>query len=434
MKIGNIVAIGATTGIGGGGGEGAFLTSSYAIRMSGSMASKEYLLDHLQTSGSFSGSLWTRTMVQNESLRAKGSVIGYSVGPEPGAGGIAGNRYFRQEYTADVYDDEGTLTFGSLIKDTPIIVKNQFKSNLCISGNDLRLEVTNSVGGIVDWSWDFEMLVARTTATSYASPVFDANAIPDLFGWWDATEGLYQDSLGTIAVTADGQKVKFWADKSPNEKNATYLQGIYDSDVKAPTYTMVDPYLGGGPSVGFTAWYNDTPSSSTLRIDGTGLLASYTIYAVHRLYDLDALRTVLGADAAQGGILIWQQANYFRFWNVEGYFGVLPNAPEAPVIAANTGYIIQTFRSAGTTGAGAASETGLRARINGVDLPDHPFGNLAGSATLGNYLYLGGEGSGLSQFGLKGNIAEVIIYNRVLTSLERSVVENYLKAKYAISY
>ena len=68
--------------------------------------------------------------------------------------------------------------------------------------------------------------------------------------------------------------------------------------------------------------------------------------------------------------------------------------------------------------------------LNGVDAGNGSIGNLE----VGYNLFIGGSnvgGSGPSEE--PSNIAEVIAYNRVLTTSERQEVENYLKNKYAFS-
>jgi len=54
------------------------------------------------------------------------------------------------------------------------------------------------------------------------------------------------------------------------------------------------------------------------------------------------------------------------------------------------------------------------------------------SQNSGGAIFIGQGSQNLTTTGLYGNIAEVIIYNRVLTTTERQQVEGYLNAKYAI--
>ena len=54
------------------------------------------------------------------------------------------------------------------------------------------------------------------------------------------------------------------------------------------------------------------------------------------------------------------------------------------------------------------------------------------SQNSGGAIFIGQGSQNLTATGLYGNIAEVIIYNRALTTTERKQVEGYLNAKYAI--
>ena len=47
-------------------------------------------------------------------------------------------------------------------------------------------------------------------------------------------------------------------------------------------------------------------------------------------------------------------------------------------------------------------------------------------------MYIGGTGTSFNQF-WKGDIAEIIVYARVLTDAERAKVEDYLAKKYGVT-
>ena len=47
-------------------------------------------------------------------------------------------------------------------------------------------------------------------------------------------------------------------------------------------------------------------------------------------------------------------------------------------------------------------------------------------------MYIGGTGTSFNQF-WKGDIAEMIVYARVLTDAERATVEDYLAKKYRVT-
>ncbi len=74
----------------------------------------------------------------------------------------------------------------------------------------------------------------------------------------------------------------------------------------------------------------------------------------------------------------------------------------------------------------------IKMRVNGADMTNTNGYGGTHSDNFGNdSIFIGGRGTGL--YPLHGDIAEVIIYNRLLTTSERTQVENYLNLRYAVS-
>ncbi len=78
-----------------------------------------------------------------------------------------------------------------------------------------------------------------------------------------------------------------------------------------------------------------------------------------------------------------------------------------------------------------ASNDSVAMRINGNTVSLTKGGSTSGNAN--DKFYIGGRGT-TADFGLRGRIAELIVYNRVLSQAERDTVEQYLSRKYNIPF
>lgn len=79
----------------------------------------------------------------------------------------------------------------------------------------------------------------------------------------------------------------------------------------------------------------------------------------------------------------------------------------------------------------SVEDGGYYSYVNGADLFDGRNGSALSIGPSTNPLTIGGSTSG-GNYGLRGDIAEVIIYNRELTEVERKRVESYLLQKYGL--
>ncbi len=209
-------------------------------------------------------------------------------------------------------------------------------------------------------------------------------------------------------TTTDGAAVSNWADQSGNGNNATQ-----STTANQPTY--VASALNGKPAIHFNGGEDlNLPTASTLGI----LNSDYEMFIVARTNSSSASPNFLISSA-----------------NIEQFEMHLNGAAGARFIPTSATYIDEG--SAGQYAdnnphifnAQASSTEGL-IRVDGVN----------GSDTLTNVqsssdgaLALGVRISGPGYY-LTGDIAEVIIYNKVLTTSDRILVESYLASKYGISY
>jgi hypothetical protein len=208
-------------------------------------------------------------------------------------------------------------------------------------------------------------------------------------------------------ITLSGSDITAWADQSGNGNNAT-------SPAIAPTF--VSSSINSKPAISF----NDDDSWMQVPQNSIGNSGNISIFIV--------LNYVSGAvilnkgDAATYEATVWELTTNTGFGfvnNDEGEFSwnVVPVSP-----ATNTPLLLEGFSSAGVS----------QLAFNGTNSGDPSSANVGFNA-ISQYIGIGGGGDGGSAVSpLDARIAEIIIYNRQVTSPERQQVEAYLNAKYAI--
>jgi hypothetical protein len=210
-------------------------------------------------------------------------------------------------------------------------------------------------------------------------------------------------------VTTSGSNVAAWADQSGNNRNATPID-------YSPQY--VSSAINNKPAIQFS-----DDEQRVLSFSHTGFYPK-TIFVVGTVSVDNAYRTMVGGNSE--GIL----GNYYlqtRTDITQPAF-TLSNTDElayvayANSLALNTPYLLGGYSD---------FVAGVYAFKNGVvGSGEIAADQLQRTLTAG---YVGGgyyDGNPADYW--NGYIAEVIIYNRVLTTIERQQVEGYLNAKYAI--
>ncbi len=199
-------------------------------------------------------------------------------------------------------------------------------------------------------------------------------------------------------VTLSGSNVTAWADQSGNGRNASEYSGSF------PTYSLI----GGKSFVSFAEFVDLVLTNSVWDI---GYPYIGTIFTVARFPSSSS-----GGNAR----LFSAQANtnYFVFGrgieNTNVFF-VTNNQEDylasASALNNNTNYILAT----------TFDEQDASIYLNGTFAGDS---SVVSNTGAGSALIGGGEEP--------SSIAEMIVYNRVLSTPERQQVEAYLNAKYAI--
>ncbi|MDO7877299.1 FG-GAP-like repeat-containing protein [Hymenobacter sp. ASUV-10] len=239
------------------------------------------------------------------------------------------------------------------------------------------------------------------------------------------TSGLYRHFRADAGVSTDGSgNVTVWADQSPNATTA-----IQSGSAQRPA--LVATGLGNKPTLRFDG--ADDVLSLTSNVDLTsGGLSIFVVgrNAVRKNYNgIFRVASALTGNAA--GIEIYWQAGSSGSGNAEytanrsssgsGYTNYLESANAGP--AAPAPYIYG-MAAAGTTSRGQALN-GTTSSTNG--------GSGSYLPAVSSPAWLGVGYAGTSNVYLNGDLSEVIIYNREVTTAEQTQIETYLSNKYNIA-
>lgn len=225
------------------------------------------------------------------------------------------------------------------------------------------------------------------------------------------TSGLYRWFKSDTGVTMNGSnQVSAWADQSGNA-GGDAAQGTASV---APVWTVA--VLDGYPGLRF-----DNLSSTRMDVDLSGMVStSYTVFIVSgRRYDgsqLYALGAAGPGDTNQCLHIGWVTGTQWRL----GQYG---NDLDVTVGAYSTNrfHVMMNMLDT-TTGHVVDVNNGLATATNS--------NTTALSAMNGG----GRIGMAIAGFGFTGDIVEIIIYTRALTSTERGQVHTYLSGKYPSAY
>jgi hypothetical protein len=245
-----------------------------------------------------------------------------------------------------------------------------------------------------------------TSSVTVAS--FSPSSIANCVQWLDATDigTLFQNSAGTTPVTAAGQSVAFWRDKSGSNNSVFQF-----STIPVPTYSNV--LIGNQPGLDFT-------NSSHLRSANFQNSSNITAYVVGMVKN-----TIQGWGVFWGHHTTSDHDNYISFRNTSGQAVInwhtandnsvmqMNYVLDSPVIY--YGIMSNRFNTffSQTTTQGTATVSG---NVGGTIL----------SASIPTFV---GQ-SELQTEAIRSYISEIIYYQRVLTTFEQQQVQAYLAWKY----
>ena len=276
--------------------------------------------------------------------------------------------------------------------------------------------LASKTGGL-DLAIDFGTLVLPTAEElvnvwgRVADPSF--SGIGSLRTWLDATdidgdgraEGLSETGLSNIALNS--ATLGTWVDKS-GAANAF----VQTTATARPTLTL--GVMNSLPVVRFDG--NDTLLSSQ------PFTASYTVFVVGQM------SYSTGAPGAQNGRLVSSSTNnWLMGWHSGQENRFHPEGWNALYSVPAQGGVSQLYTATGNNGTGLFWDNGVQ--IGG----GQPSGSGAGTGagTLG-LLQLGAYAGNARSEASKGDVSEVLVYDRALNDGERRVVEAYLRAKWGV--
>ncbi len=234
-----------------------------------------------------------------------------------------------------------------------------------------------------------------------------------------------------ITGVADGGAVSAWNDA--NDNGRSYEQG--DSNKQPLLVTTGENTINNKPVLRFDGT-NDFLQGNTASLSALQNQPGASAFAVRKLdatgVSVNILTMSVGGGTA-GRFFITQGGDAHGRNNYST--GGRPTDGSTPVVFAdnstpktNTSPAIQTgvTRFTGSQFSATSFANGVQAVTASTSSTASAFPNTASqAATIGSSI--GGTGNLF-----KGNIAEIILYPRALDTAERSVVENYLGAKYAL--
>lgn len=220
-------------------------------------------------------------------------------------------------------------------------------------------------------------------------------------------------------VALDGTNVTGWADQSGSANDA------YPFD-ESPTYNSSD--LNGKPSISLTS-LGGTEKVFYLEINPLGESGS-TAFSVQYVEDVCDAPDNNGPIFGNFGLSYTDEelagshypygfdcTIYDTFATADRKNGLTPPA---------------TITNAWSLYSVKSTNNDWESFVNGISVYADA-SNVYNNQVGGNdeILYIGKQTS-IGSYAIKGKVAEVIVYNRVLTTQERQQVEGYLNAKYAI--
>lgn len=228
---------------------------------------------------------------------------------------------------------------------------------------------------------------------------------PGLQMWLDASSG----------VTESGGQVSYWDDRSAANHDAQQTDPALQ-----PTYVAADPNFANRPTLGFASdLLTSVDSASAMGITGA---ANRTIFMVFRHTGGNANITGYGT-RAEGQI--FDSAAHSGELIGHYYGGTYDTLGAGPAYTAGD-LAVMTHQYDGTNVAvfGKTVTPGSNAPVSGSDTEPQALNTGDSSFLIGQAVYSPEIPA------MTGNIAEILIYNEVLSAGDRAAVEDYLYTKW----
>jgi hypothetical protein len=246
-------------------------------------------------------------------------------------------------------------------------------------------------------------MVSQNLTNRLNNAAFLPTSIPGCQLWLDAADisTLYQNTAGTTPVTAAGQQIQYWKDKSGNARNATSSDTAMSYNTSGIRYPSI--YFTGGQATGFQV--NVAVRDST-----------YFFVVNNAAAPLNDVRVY----NSHNGTIHLKQNWWFNTYRTQvDYAGIA--GPQGPDNTSGV-TLVMTRQDTSSTGLLSAWQTGTS------------IGSTTASAVIGETFtsFVLGTDNGGSSFPMIGYMGEVIVYNSVLSTAQRQQVEGYLAWKWGL--
>ena len=235
----------------------------------------------------------------------------------------------------------------------------------------------------------------------------DGGSITDLEIWYDGAD---TDSIVPTGI-ADEANINQWNDKSGLAHNLNFSGGANKA-----TYESSDAQNGYG-----YVQFDDGDLMSINPLASLSGATAFTVFVIARSTDLATNATQILTSTENAELSIQIDTNGTARFKV----GASAATTASGTVQVNE-WNIYTLVYSGTSN--------IVGRVNDGKLPSQTIvsaGAVAGPATMGasTYLYVGGDNTGGTFI---GDVGEVIIFRKALSSIEYANVENYLATKWGI--
>ena len=227
--------------------------------------------------------------------------------------------------------------------------------------------------------------------------------------------------LNASAVTgkSDGDAMATWADQSGNGRNATQATGT-----KQPLYKT--NIVNGKPVLRFDST-DDCLTASAIDLTGTPAVSLFVVTAtIGSATDRVVFETSSNFNANVGSFILFRDTSNKVNVDVKG------NTVGASQCIGTTSVTSAATVLTGVYDMSLSALLEAQLYVNGTAEGSHT-GSVENTANFGTHaINIGSRNNGAS-LPLGGDIAEIILYSRALSTAERQQVERYLGAKYGIT-
>jgi hypothetical protein len=311
----------------------------------------------------------------------------------------------------------GVITTGITIGGFPDPLDNRgYATSLFFSGNlaeiivydtELTLPERQNIEGYLAWKWGLETFSSKILPSNHPyypiqpfSRYFNPIDVPGCVLWLDGADprSMFQNSAGTTPVTAPGQTVQCWKDKSGRELNVS-------NGSDGPTYATTGLTFAGSVGLSNGTGYSSTAGANLFAVwSSSDALTRGTIVSVQYLSEftggyLDTTYMYLNHSSSEG-------------YSSEGYYygPINYSANETYLYSVNTDTfptLSYSFNGSNSS-AWTAPETGA----------------------FSNTVLKVGAQNGLN---FNGSIKEILYYDTYMTTTQRQKIEGYLSKKWGVT-